>query len=191
MTLASGLKHQTAISAEKGRVTLLEYQDKGAPKLHNFANSQQLLHYFDGEEEASSKLQPLEIPSKRQRLFILEDLSRNHVEVLGSRLKIHPILFARHWGDLSFLESVDDFSTMDHPISHLTLPFSTFLNAPTILGEHRTDLEELYLANFNVRRILALPKPFGPWDLRSSVTEMESCFSYWSKPNEHGGSDSR
>jgi hypothetical protein len=190
MKLAQGLGQQDSVDAEKGRVAVLEYNAEGKPLRKDFKTSQQLLQYLDQEEQPvwDPQQNPVPTPGVR-RLFILEDLSRRHVEILGSRLKIHPIHFARHWGDLGFLESIDDFQTTKHRTSRLTLPFPIFLNAPTVTSSPRRPLEELYLANFNVRRIVAFPKPFGSWDLRSSIIEMECCISYWSQPTENGGWD--
>lgn len=190
MKLAQGLRRQDSVDAEKGRVAVLEYDAEGKPSPQEFKSTQTLLEYFDREDKPNTDSQLHPNPkSGARRLFILEDLSRRHVEILGSRLKIHPILFARHWGDLSFLESIDDFQTTDHRTSRLTLPFPNFSNAPTVRSAPNRPLEELYLANFNVRRIVAFPKPFGSWDLRSSIVEMECCISYWSQPTENGGWD--
>ena len=120
----------------------------------------------------------------------MEDLARNYVEILGSRLHIHPAVFARHWGDLSFLESLDELHTDDLP--RFTLPYPHFMNAPKILGEPRKDLEELYRAKFNVRRYMAVPKAFGDWDLRGSIAELESCVSYWGQePGTDGSWDGK
>jgi hypothetical protein len=190
MKLAQGLRQQDSADAEKGRVAVLEYNAEGKPSRKDFKTSQQLLQYLDQEERPvwDSQHNPVPKPGAR-RVFIMEDLSRRHVEILGSRLKIHPIHFARHWGDMGFLESIDDFQTTKHRTSRLTLPFPIFLNAPKVTSSPKRPLEELYLANFNVRRIVAFPKPFGSWDLRSSIIEMECCISYWSQPIENGGWD--
>ncbi len=114
-----------------------------------------------------------------RRLFLLEDLPRSFVELLGSYLRVHPGIFARHCADLSFLEPYTTLPVEREEISHLYIPFMYFIDAPTLRDKPTRALQELFRADFHARRIVAWPKPYGGWDLRSSIAEVECGISYW------------
>ncbi len=92
MKLAQGLWQQDSDDVEKAQVTVIEYNAEGQPLRKDCNNSQQLLQYLDQEERPIRDPQQnrVQAPGVR-RIFILGDLSRRDVEILGSRLKIHPI----------------------------------------------------------------------------------------------------
>jgi hypothetical protein len=129
--------------------------------------------------------------SMRRRLFILEDLPREFVELLGSQLRVHPSFFARHCTDLSFFDTWTDLSCQPKEINQLFLPSMHFMHAPKIVQHPGRDLAELYCANFIVRRILAWPKPFGGWDLRGTIAELECGISYWASEHDGGSWDGK
>lgn len=125
----------------------------------------------------------------RRRLFILEDLPRHFVELLCSQLRIHPSFFARHCADLSFLDTYNDLPGQVKETDQLFIPFTHFIHTPKVIHRPECELAELYCADFIVRRILAWPKPFGGWDLRGSIAELECGISYWAIEYDDGGWD--
>ena len=73
------------------RAAVIEYHQP-RPYQEVFKSSRDLQSYF---EKTSA-----ELPSKpRQRLFLLEDLSFEHVLTFGSQLRIPPSFFGAHWAD--------------------------------------------------------------------------------------------
>lgn len=94
---AHALQEQDAAGREKARVVAIDFSDQGHALQTKFQNSVQLQEYLDGDAR-------LRLSSgtavRRRRMIILEDLARNYIEILGSRLRIHPSFFAAHWSDL-------------------------------------------------------------------------------------------
>ena len=86
------LHAQTPQERERGRVAVIEYQDDEIPEPEIFKNSQDVKNHFEDPVAATQS-------GPRKRLFVLEDLSLNYVEALGSRLRIPPSFFAAHWAD--------------------------------------------------------------------------------------------
>jgi hypothetical protein len=75
-----------------GRVAIIEYLDEVSMPPRMFKSSRELQCYLD--ETADAK------PTHPwRRLFILEDLPVNYVQVLGSHLRIPPSVFGAHWAD--------------------------------------------------------------------------------------------
>lgn len=74
----------------KTKVTLLEYPDNGGlPKKKEFTDSATLDDHIAGLENEDD-------PSVRFRLFVVEDLSRDVIETLGSRYDVDPSFFREH-----------------------------------------------------------------------------------------------
>ena len=192
--LAKILSEQDGAKAENGRVAVINFESSGVPSLRILQRSNELKEVLslDGMTMVDRTCPEGEKRyDVRRRLFILEDLPRTFVELLGSHLRINPAFFARHCTDLSFLESYDDLPTERKEVRQLYIPFMHFMNAPRALARPDRDLAELYCASFNVRRILAWPKPYGGWDLRGTIGELECCISYWGVNYDGGGWDGK
>ena len=74
------------------RAAVFEYSNGIYSGQRIFKNSIELQGYL--EETSIGQKQQL-----RQRLFLLEGLSRNYVEILGSQLHIPPSFFGAHWDE--------------------------------------------------------------------------------------------
>jgi hypothetical protein len=85
------VQSQSPTERETGRVAVIEYQSKDKQTVEVFKSSKDLQYYFDDTAAATP----------RQRLLVLEDLSRNYLEILGSQLRIPPRFFGAHWSDPS------------------------------------------------------------------------------------------
>jgi hypothetical protein len=86
------LQAQTPHERERGRVAVLEYRDDEMLEPEIFKSSHDLQAHFD-DPLAAAQLEP------RKRLFIIEDVALNYMEVLGAQLRIPPSFFAAHWAD--------------------------------------------------------------------------------------------
>ncbi|KAF1954206.1 hypothetical protein CC80DRAFT_568014 [Byssothecium circinans] len=84
------LQVQAPQEREMGRAAVLEYSKGIYSGQRVFKSSTELQEYL--EETATTQARNI-----RQRLFLLEDLSRNYVEVLGSQLRVPPSFFGAHW----------------------------------------------------------------------------------------------
>jgi hypothetical protein len=86
------LQNQTPHEREMSRVAVIEYRSEAPPEQKVFKSSEELHCHFEKTATTDSS-------SPRQRLFVLEDLSLNAIEVLGSHLRIPPSFFGAHWAD--------------------------------------------------------------------------------------------
>ena len=83
----------------RGRVAVIEFHEGQEPHITDFGASGEALNgYF--RSLASRPNSCLQSSSTQcRRMFVLEDLGRNKVQILGARLRIPPALFAAHWLD--------------------------------------------------------------------------------------------
>ena len=86
---------QKGLIAERRRVAMIDFDENGKTSITQFTSTAELRSFFDKDEP--STYIPRQPP--RKRLYLLEDIARNNVEVLGSRLRIPPSVFAAHWAD--------------------------------------------------------------------------------------------
>lgn len=189
-TLSQILLEQTETDASRGRLSIIHFDTQGQRVAKALHTSSELHEYISTDQTRTLNIVHSQNPfAYNRRIFIMEDLPRSSVELLGSHLRINPLFFARHCADLSFLQSYDSFSSGHYDISQLFIPFTHFVNAPKLLNKAVRDRAELYAPNFHVRRLLSLPKAYGGWDLRGSIGELECCISYWGIELEDGGWD--
>lgn len=90
----SNLQVQTPLEREMGRAAVLEYS-KG------ICSGQKVVKSSTELQEYLEQTAIIQARNPRQRLFLLEDLSRNYIEVLGSQLRIPPSFFGAHWDEPS------------------------------------------------------------------------------------------
>ena len=144
---------QSPHEREMGRTAVIEYHDEVQSAQTVFKTSKELQYYF----ESSTVEDP--IPPRR-RLFLLEDLSLNYIEVLGSQLRIPPAFFGAHWADPT------------NPTFNYRNPFSRFSEDAFVVRypstqpvrvEAPTDMQStIYRYNSNVNRHLHCYDPKGP-----------------------------
>jgi hypothetical protein len=163
-------------SAEDGRAAVIELHDSHVA-VHRPRTSSELLDYMANLEQAPP-------PSCNRRLYLLEGLPPNYVEILGSRLRIDPDVFARQidCGYLSILKDARDIPLLpSHPTSKHS--FSLRYHELRDFGEN-IDSFELICAN-QPRRI-STTKWKGKFDgigiVRRKVT-------FWSRMNGAEGWD--
>src|SRR5438034_11288072 len=86
-----------------GKAAVLEFrqgQRVVAKRFEGPKGSENLQMYLD--DPALKRPCPEQGPCRR--LWLLEDLSKSYIEILGSRLRIPPAFFAAHWADPSGVE---------------------------------------------------------------------------------------
>jgi len=91
----TNLRNQSAKQRELGRALVLEYKEGEKAIAIHFKGSEHLQRYINDRP----RLKASHEQGIRRRLWVLEDISRNYVEVLGSGLRIPPSFFAAHWAD--------------------------------------------------------------------------------------------
>ncbi|KAF1959133.1 hypothetical protein CC80DRAFT_321034 [Byssothecium circinans] len=101
-SLYRALVSQTADEEKLCRVSTVEFLPHGT-RSKTFDNYEEFKTYLDIESRTDA-------PSKQRRLFILEDLPVRYVCMLGSRFRIHPTVFARHF-------STEDSSTTSNTLT--------------------------------------------------------------------------
>jgi hypothetical protein len=169
---------QTDYEREKGRAAVIEYGD-GYLKTKAFESSTQLQDYLDAATTAFANNKTV---SPRRRVFLLEDLPRNHIEILGSHLLIPPSFFAAHWDDPT------------EPNFNHRSPFCRFSSQQFLVKyptSHRIELDpnrpfqRVYATDSNVRRYLHMYDPRGPlYDEPKSYHN----FSFWGSEVQQDGS---
>lgn len=132
---------QTAEEENLSRISVVEFESGGL-RSRTFLSYDDFRNYIDnGAEKESLK-----------RLFLVEDLPVRLVCLLGSRLRIHPTLFARHY-------STEDSSTISDNI--VSLP--SIVQTSTKDGlEYESEDEDLYepskRRSFTLRYPIVMPR---------------------------------
>jgi len=103
------LATQSLAQQHLGRVAKVEFQPNGNRFVHTFANAEELRAELDHTQ--TTRLTTLSEPVNR-KLYILEDLGRSHVEILGSCLVVPPSFFAAQWSDPSLAVATFDQETL-------------------------------------------------------------------------------
>jgi hypothetical protein len=182
---------------------VIQFDEAGEKSRFQPANSDELKIFLDRpESEHTSQLisdhgsneavPEVFVSENIRRIFVVEDVSKNYVGILGSRLRIPPIFFARHLLELSVLDQLEDGAIGRGSIQSFALPFFQFAKAPKVLlPSSNQALEELYRVKANATRHFAFPRPYGTFDLRGTIIEIESCFSYWSNTRNRNSWDGK
>ena len=170
---ATAISGQSPVERELGRCAVVEFKQGFAQQPSSFESSIELRHYLSNSPSPAitSQDQP------RRRLFILEDLPRNYILTLGSRLRIPPSFFAGHYDDPASPTFNHRNSFARHTKSQFRLRYGT---------SHRAEVDvppgqrsNIYAFNANVCRYLHAYDPKGPL-----YDEMRShhIVSFWSSP---------
>jgi hypothetical protein len=187
--LAEHIKEQDDSAAEASRVEVIHFSEDGE-RIQRRATCSELRDMLDSPSSGQTRYDPFDFDTNQmapvpttnykpvRRIFLVEDVSRNYMGILGSRLRIPPIFFAKHLLELSVLEQFQDEEPANN-IESFTLPFFQFARAPKVSSKQ--PLEEMYRVKANATRLFAFPKPYGSFDLRGTIIEVEHCFSFWSR----------
>jgi hypothetical protein len=89
------MSNQTELQQQEGRVAVIKFEDETKPSVKLFETSKALRRYLDKYPPAK----PADVPVLR-RAFVLEELPRKFVQVLGSKIRVPPSFFTSHWSGL-------------------------------------------------------------------------------------------
>ncbi|KAK3364351.1 hypothetical protein B0T25DRAFT_529878 [Lasiosphaeria hispida] len=146
--------------------------------------------------------------SAENRLVVLEDLSLRHMCVLGSRLRIHPSVFARHFIHLRFgtlhSDNLAAFLASDtavpstpealrpEPHNYNLRYFDILPKDPGSYGKasplqswmkRHKDFPNADFAAFNILRRVFIPPKTASWDVDGEVVTVQSKLSVWKNPD--------
>ncbi|PMD60955.1 uncharacterized protein K444DRAFT_612232 [Hyaloscypha bicolor E] len=177
---AAALSRQSLVEREIGRCAVVEFNEGFNQRTSSFGNSAELRHYL-----LATSVSPATGCQKqpKRRLFILEDLPRNYILTLGSRLRIPPSFFAGHYDDpaSSTFNHRNPFER--HTKSQFRVRYGNSHRAEVDVPPHKRS--SMYAFNTNVCRYLHAYDPKGPL-----YDEMRShhILSFWSSPLGMDGS---
>jgi hypothetical protein len=165
-----GILTRQGPSSEDGRVAVIELHDNhvAVRRLHT---SDELLDYM-------TNLEQLPPPSCNRRLYLLEGLPSNYIEILGSRLRIDPDVFARQidCGYLTILKDARDIPMLpSHPTSKDS--FSLRYNELRDFGKN---IDSFEVRCTNQPRRKSTTKWEGKFD---GVSIVRRKASFWSRMN--------
>ncbi|KAL6721504.1 hypothetical protein ACLMJK_000608 [Lecanora helva] len=162
------LYYQDEVEQERGRAALLEFSTERTPaKATTFASSDELKAHLDAAASEDPSTDP------RRRLYLLEDIGRNYVEIFGSRLRIPPAFFSSQYSNPSFSIPVVDPASLDqNPSRYFQLKYRQI---HTVLEEDKSDYQIglYYDMDSNVLRQLQL------LDENDSIEYSKHHLSYW------------
>jgi len=159
--LYKAMVSQQAGDEELSRISVIEFETAGL-RSKSFPTYNEFNTYL---ELKSTKDAP-------RRLIILEDLPVRFVCLLGSRLRIHPCVFARHY-------STEDSSTISDNVTNLPSIFQTSTHDGL---DYASDDELLHEPDKRRSFTLAYPVTM-PWVTARQHPNPRQC-SPWLKPSE-------
>jgi hypothetical protein len=181
---ARNQRQQDVTSREDGRAAAVQFLSDGDISITNFCDSSALERYLDGgmrTDITNNPHQPL------RRMMILEDLPRNHIEILGSFLKIHPSFFAAHYSDPIKTGSAAKGLTLGQPSRGSFVLQSPQMHYMLVEDQELDGGGLIYRANSHVRRSILKGVKENATDLASCFGEMWNVISFWSI--EYGNGD--
>jgi hypothetical protein len=102
------LRTQSTAEQHHGRVAMVEFQEGGTTLVKQFNNSKEFQSHFDG---GNARKAITESEDTIRQLYVLEDLARANIEIIGSRVGIPAAFFAAHWAlPTDRIATIDQFS---------------------------------------------------------------------------------
>ena len=160
--LYQAMVSQTTVEEVSSRISIIEFLTDGL-RSRTFAAFEEFKNYID-EASATSD-------SPFRRLFVLEDMPVRYICLLGSRLRIHPTVFARHY-------TTGGNSTISDNINSLP----SIMQTSTSDGlDYESDDEELHTPG--KRRSFTLRYPVLMPHVSAKQNSDQSKCPTWLKPN--------
>ncbi|KAF7531426.1 hypothetical protein G7054_g8881 [Neopestalotiopsis clavispora] len=177
---AVSLSRQSPLEQEYGRCAVVDLSHASDERRTLFQNSDELGQYLSGSP-ASPGADSGDEP--RRRLFILEDLSRNYISILGSHLRIPPSFFAGHYDDPSSAQFNHRRPFERHSASQFNLRYIDSHRVEIDVSPH--EASGIYACNTNSSRYLYAYDPSGPLYDEAIAHHV---LSFWSTPIGTDGS---
>jgi hypothetical protein len=86
------LRGQTLLQQHLGRTAIVKFEENGKTRIDSICTHEELQLCLDNSLNAG-----LEQGQVRRHLYIVENLGRKNIEILGSQLSISPLFFSSHW----------------------------------------------------------------------------------------------
>jgi hypothetical protein len=106
-SFVAALRGQTLLQQHLGRTAIVKFEESGNTLVESISRHEELQLCLDDSLNAS-----LEQGQVRRHLYIVEDLGRKNIEILGSQLSISPLFFASHWETPCWRTGTFDSSTL-------------------------------------------------------------------------------
>jgi hypothetical protein len=168
-----GLSSQDGGMAEEGRAAVIEFRDGTGPSIKHFPASRRLRRYMDG---GSSE-------AVHRRVFVLEGLPRNVVQVLGAKLRVPPSFFAAHWlNPGAYVGNLLNRTPRHHDHRHrCTLSFRRLHHTLIEAADDGAAWDGIYHMNSSAGRPVSRLTVFG--DFNGPLASLEQV-SIWSTKGE-------
>jgi hypothetical protein len=169
-----GIGEAAVLDPGIGKAAVLEFHD-GTVTEDRFDHADKLLKYWDRLGKESP-------PKCNRRLYLLEGLPPKYIEILGSRFRIDPNVFARQVRS-DILKLLDDMRDVPLLSSHPTSKES-FLIRYHELRDFDDRIHDYELRSVNQLRRISVSKFDGKFDCVGMVRKNAS---FWFKKDEDGG----
>ena len=181
---ARNQRQQDVTARENGRAAVVQFLSHGAISITNFCDSSALETYLEAGMRTDITNNP---HTPLRRMVILEDLPRNYIEILGSRLKIHPSFFAAHYSDPIKTGSAAKGLTLGQASRGSFVLQSPQMHYLLVEDQELDGGGLIYRGNSHVRRSILKGVKENATDLASCFGEMWNVISFWSV--EYGNGD--
>lgn len=172
------IRTKDTMYAERGRVAVLEYSGRNSVRSRLFSSSEDLENYMTHRTSEAMG-----------RLYIVEDIAANYVEILGAHFSVDPSIFARQLRTATWESSSTASSAPRLPstVAHETT-FS--LRYPEIIKFSNPSIREpQYLFCYcNLYRKIDIVRSEPFYD---GVGTINRRISFWSKKRENGAWDGK
>jgi hypothetical protein len=176
------LSTQDGGMAEEGRVAVIEFRDGTGSSIKHFPASRKLRRYLDGGPGGAV----------HRRVFVLEGLPRNVVQVLGAKLRVPPSFFAAHWlNPGAYVGNLLNRTPRHHDHRHRCILSFRRLHHTLIEAadgdEDGATGNEIYHMDSSARRPLSRLTVFGDFDGPLASLEQVSIWSSKGEGNRWDG----
>jgi hypothetical protein len=157
---------------EEGKAAIITFEDNAKPLVRKLRNSEVLGRYLNEPQPEGTIC---------RRLFVLEGLPRNHLQVLGAKLKAPPSFFASHWAGLgNFMGYLLNRTPRHYDSQNRFLLIFPKFHQARIKALEGDDSYPFYFTDSSVPRPLSKLTIFG--DLDGPLSSFEH-ISFWSRGN--------
>jgi len=166
----NNFKNQSKGQRELGRAAVLESLGSEPARTRTFHTSSDLQSYLTSEPTVNED-------GQRRRLFILEDLPRNYIEILGCNLLVPPSVFAAQWSIPPVGDHAERNGFTMNPKTGFLLTYAQFYE---LVGEFPNSNAGglLPLADHNVKRFMHFEGNDMIWE-KPGLVRCCHKLSYW------------
>lgn len=166
------LLRQIGPRQEEGRAAVINFQDGANPSVQQFEKSRALRSYLNSPSSRSPGGPVI------RRMFVLEGLPRKFIQVLGSKLRVPPSLFAARWaGPGRYLGNLLKRTPRHYDNRSCFTLIAPKIHQARIEGKASDNEDPVYYMESSVIRQLSCITLFG--DITGPLSSFEH-LSFWS-----------